>query len=343
MTASDSLFAEEINTVAQRFVNRIQTAANAIDPAIFRRALNALGLSDLELVNQQLHFRDLDRLLLQLRQLGIPQITLSYYRQIQLSDFGLAGYTVASSRNLQEAVERSIRFQQLTTERFRISQHQEKERIVLTPIVAQDRLHERIDIGEEFISGYWRMLELLLGDSVNIARVRLELDFAKPGYWPRGRDSFPCQIEFKSSRCAVSFPTEWLPLPLQTAAEEVAYLCERQCSKILSSNQPESISARVQRALIYGLKTSASLEEVADWLHIPARTLRAKIYREGTSFRQIAFEVRMKLAHQYLTSTSMQVKEIAYLLGYSQPATFHTAFFRYYGTSPGSYRNATSS
>ncbi|WP_432474697.1 AraC family transcriptional regulator ligand-binding domain-containing protein [Amphritea sp. HPY] len=314
---------------------------DAIKPVLFNQALASLELSRDDLEQKQLHFRDLDKLLLRLRQLGMPDITLRYYRQIQLSDFGLAGYAVASSRNLKDAVERSIRFQQLTTDRFLIHQQleQQGQRLVLTPVVAQDHLHERIDIGEEFISGYWRMLELLLGDSVNLAHVSLELDFAKPDYWPRGSANFPCQLEFKRNRCAVSFPTEWLHFPLRTAAGEVAELCERQCEKLLKAHQPDNIVARVQRALIYGLKVSASLEEVSDWLHIPARTLRARIYRENTSFRQIALDLRMRLAHQYLTSTSMQVKEIAYLLGYSQPATFHTAFCRYYGQSPGNYRS----
>ena len=337
-TAHSSLFSAEINTVIHRFLEKIEETVDATRPGLFDQALVSQALSRDDLTRRKLQFRDLDRLLIAIRQLGMPEITLSYYRRIQLSDFGLAGYAVASSQNLQEAIDRSIRFQQLTTERFNIRQQQEGKRLVLSPILAQDHLHERIDIGEEFISGYWRMLELLLGNSVNLAQISLDLDFAKPCYWPKGNANFPCRLAFKLNRCAVSFPAEWLTLPLQTSAQEVAELCERQCEKVLQSNQSDSITARVQRALIYGLKASASLEEVAEWLHTPARTLRARIYRESTSFRKIALEVRMRLAHQYLTSTSMQVQEIAYLLGYSQTSALNTAFNKFYNLNPSEIR-----
>ncbi|WP_372831936.1 AraC family transcriptional regulator ligand-binding domain-containing protein [Pontibacterium sp.] len=332
-------FSEETHRVVQYFLRRIEACADEMHPHLFDQALHKVSLSRRDLTDNTLHFRGLNQLLLQIRKLGLPQITLSYYRHIELSDFGLAGYAVASSRDLKEAIDRSIHFQQLTTERFLIQQRQEANRLELTPVLAQDYLHEQTDIAEEFVAGYWRMLELLLGDSVNLNQVLIELNFEKPKYWPLGTANFPCQLKFRQSRCAISFPVEWLARPISTAAEQVAALCERECKHILSAEKSTTTSTRVRRALIYGLKASASLDEVAHWLRIHPRTLRAQIYREGTSFRQIALEVRMGLARQYLTSTSMQVKEIAYLLGYSQPATFHTAFCRFYGQSPGSYRN----
>jgi len=49
-------------------------------------------------------------------------------------------------------------------------------------------------------------------------------------------------------------------------------------------------------------------------------------------------EVRKATAGRYLDRSELAISEIAYLLGYSEPAAFHRAFKRWYATTPEHFR-----
>ncbi len=80
------------------------------------------------------------------------------------------------------------------------------------------------------------------------------------------------------------------------------------------------------------------LEEAAAQLRLSASQLRKRLYRSGTSYKELVLEIRMALVKHYLDDTDLSVQEIAYLLDYSQPAPFSRAFKTYYGLSPGHSR-----
>jgi AraC-like DNA-binding protein len=49
-------------------------------------------------------------------------------------------------------------------------------------------------------------------------------------------------------------------------------------------------------------------------------------------------DARREAAGNYLRSSTLAIGEIAYLLGYSEPAPFHRAFKRWYATTPEVFR-----
>jgi AraC-like DNA-binding protein len=69
-----------------------------------------------------------------------------------------------------------------------------------------------------------------------------------------------------------------------------------------------------------------------------ARTLRRRLREEGASFRDVLADVRKSLALDYLERSTLSVAEIASLLGYEEPASFHRAFHRWTSEGPGRYR-----
>ena len=72
---------------------------------------------------------------------------------------------------------------------------------------------------------------------------------------------------------------------------------------------------------------------VARELGCAARTLARRLADEGTSLRGIVETVRKARAEDLLDGTR-SVGEVAFLLGYSEPAAFQHAFRRWHGTSP---------
>ena len=80
--------------------------------------------------------------------------------------------------------------------------------------------------------------------------------------------------------------------------------------------------------------------DVADVLHISARHL-ARVLKKyyNMSFSTLLETFRVEKAKKYLENTTLSIKEIAYLSGYSNEYTFIRAFARVIGITPGQYKN----
>jgi AraC-like DNA-binding protein len=82
----------------------------------------------------------------------------------------------------------------------------------------------------------------------------------------------------------------------------------------------------------------ANLETLAEICHVSARTLQRALEREGATFSRLMERARFHRAHDLLADSDMKLIEIAYELGYHEPASFSRAFQRWTGVSPSAYR-----
>jgi AraC-like DNA-binding protein len=79
-------------------------------------------------------------------------------------------------------------------------------------------------------------------------------------------------------------------------------------------------------------------ERVAKRLNMSARTLQRRLNDWGVTFEELVDEYRRDRASKLLRGAGHSILEIAYSLGYSDPAHFTRAFKRWTGASPKSYR-----
>ena len=75
-------------------------------------------------------------------------------------------------------------------------------------------------------------------------------------------------------------------------------------------------------------------------LNLSPRSLQRKLGQEGTSYSAITEEIKKDLAISYLEK-DLSIKEVSYLMGYSEPSTFVTAFKKWFGKTPLGFRAAT--
>jgi AraC-like DNA-binding protein len=99
----------------------------------------------------------------------------------------------------------------------------------------------------------------------------------------------------------------------------------------------DAIVAAIRDGVALGRR---NLDFVARRLHLSARTLQRKIAESGTSFGALRDETRFELARSMLAHDDLSIGEIAYRLGYSEPAAFTHAFTRRFGKSPRGARAA---
>ncbi len=77
---------------------------------------------------------------------------------------------------------------------------------------------------------------------------------------------------------------------------------------------------------------------VAPELGMSSRTLTRRLAKDGLTYQGLLDEVRQNLALQYLKDRRINIKKVAYLLGYSEASAFYHAFRRWTDSSPAQHR-----
>lgn len=82
-----------------------------------------------------------------------------------------------------------------------------------------------------------------------------------------------------------------------------------------------------------------SLASVARALALSVRALQRELAREGTSYRALVEDVRNATACGYLRDTAFSAEEVAFLVGFEDPASFYRSFRGWNGVSPARFRH----
>jgi AraC-like DNA-binding protein len=99
------------------------------------------------------------------------------------------------------------------------------------------------------------------------------------------------------------------------------------------------VAERVRAALLQRVRVGLPpVEAVARALGLGPRTLQRRLRAQGVTFAGLADEVRASLAREYLGDPGLNVSEVAYLLGFSEPSAFTRAFRRWTGKTPMRFR-----
>ena len=97
----------------------------------------------------------------------------------------------------------------------------------------------------------------------------------------------------------------------------------------------KSTRYRVENLLMNLLPTGeAGMDTIARTMRLSRQTLFRRLKVEGVTFEQVLDELRRALALQYLSGKRVSVKQVAYLVGFSDPAAFSRAFKRWTGSCP---------
>lgn len=96
---------------------------------------------------------------------------------------------------------------------------------------------------------------------------------------------------------------------------------------------------RVESLLAPILHTgNASMELISEKMGVSRQTLLRRLKEDGATFEQVLDELRRRLALHYLNGKKVSVNETAYLVGFSDAASFSRAFKRWTGISPSEAR-----
>lgn len=80
------------------------------------------------------------------------------------------------------------------------------------------------------------------------------------------------------------------------------------------------------------------IQDVASELGMSERTLQRRLTDEKTSFKELLKKARHEQARQYLANPALDIKEVAFLVGYKDQSSFYRAFRSWEGETPLNWR-----
>lgn len=170
--------------------------------------------------------------------------------------------------------------------------------------------------------------------------VAITITDAVPGL-PLYEEQLGCKVTFGASN-SIRFHKSALSLkPL--AADMIAALKDHSDfvnREKTDAEQGAQLSDVIKSIISKNLATGEiQLKDIAQALGISRRTLQRRLTEEKITLQALKEEVRGNLSKRLLRQSRMKTTEIAYQLGYSDPASFFKSFKAWYGTTPKQYRD----
>lgn len=244
---------------------------------------------------------------------------------------------VLHAETLGQALEKMMRFSVLLTEDQPLQLLYQADQVILTMgrfKGASPAVHRMLV--EFCFAGICRVIQAYQEDA---RPLRVCFDYAAPGYSQEYHRIFSDVVCFDESFSGIVLPRALLDVrPAHRDPgiyEAVHALAERRLSEMTAG---AGYSTRAQRFLIrQDAPNRVSMQEVAKALDISVRSLHRRLAEEGTSYTEIAHAASGVVAKR-LVNEGCSIKEAAFIMGFADPNSFHRAFKRWTGTTPGASR-----
>ncbi len=269
-----------------------------------------------------------------------PAIGLKLGSEERIERYSPTAIAALYSRSFRDALKRIARYKRLTCpEEIRILERGKECAVEFVWLLAeQPEPHNLIDMCFAWVLTIGRR-----GTGQRIHPLRVELN--RPESHRRlYSDHFGCSVKFEARHNKLLFRAEDIDRPFVTHNAELLELVAPQ----LEAELRQQVSDTSLREQLKGILKKflagqrPRLEDVARELRISARTLQRRLLAERITFQSLMEEARREMAQHYLSRSSLELNETAYLLGYEDPNSFIRAFHKWEGTSPGEWRSAHS-
>lgn len=269
---------------------------------------------------------------------GDPRLPLRIAAELPPGALGLGETVCRAAPTLGEALRRWVRLLNLLDDTVEMDLEVEEDRAVVS---LEGKREEAVPAADELrlamIARLARELPAAPVRPVAVDFTHAGPDAAAPlAAWFEAPVAFGAEVtrlvlprEALAARLAPPAPADPAPLAiLARAADDLAAAAEAE----------PPVTRQVKRALPEALTTDdAQVEAIAKQLGLAVRSLQRRLKDEGTSFQVVREDVRRALALRYVDA-GLAAVQIAFLLGFDEPAAFLRAFKRWTGVTPAERR-----
>ncbi|MBK1872436.1 MULTISPECIES: AraC family transcriptional regulator [unclassified Marinobacter] len=270
---------------------------------------------------------------------GEPGLGIMLARELKLPLHGALGVAVMSSRTLKDALDMMTRYLTLRAPHLRVSSREHGDAMHYTIRCDGDPGPLQGFIVDAMLFGCAFMGEQLTGTTIGGAAILRK--GPEPSYFRRFRQAIVIPVNYGSQEDALVIPQGMLSAPIRFSDDQLAASSRAQCEDALKQlTEDAGFGCRVRRVIETSYPFPPKLARVAATLFVSERTLKRRLQEENASFQNLVDQVRLERARELLTGTSMNLNQIADVLGYADAANFTRAFKRWTGSSPSRYRDA---
>jgi AraC-like DNA-binding protein len=151
---------------------------------------------------------------------------------------------------------------------------------------------------------------------------------------------FGCSVRFRAAVDRLTFRREDLDQPFPHYNKELLEvllpdLDRRLGQDLRSGSLAEQIRWVLRRRLTAG---RPDVHSVATELAMSTRSLQRRLTEDGLSFQELLNETRHQLAREHLADPTLEIIEVAYMLGYEDQNSFFRAFRQWEDRTPSEWR-----
>ncbi|SDB14061.1 Helix-turn-helix domain-containing protein [Bauldia litoralis] len=140
------------------------------------------------------------------------------------------------------------------------------------------------------------------------------------------------------------FPRDLLLTPRKPTLDPEEPITFGDLRRYALGHPPRTASERVRAAIqLRGNDARTSLDDVARYLNVGARTLQRQLSRESSTFKMISETAQKIRARELIKETDLPMKQISRLIGYTDAAHFTRAYRGWYGIAPSQDRISSKS
>ncbi len=249
------------------------------------------------------------------------------------------GYSWLASDNLAEAFDCAVRYTRIVNTAaqgvLRIESTEDHYKMVAD--IGRSKLVPIPAAVDASMAVFLIMCRAAYGSYFRLQRVTFR--HGAPSCCERFDTLFQAPVEFGAAENALWIDPDLVREPLATANPELVRINDRIVTDYLAQLDRGDLGMRVRSKLIEHLPGGHFSEgEIASSLNVSQRSLQRKLREQGMSYTQLVETTRRELATQYARDPQHSFNEVAFLLGFTEPANFSRAFKRWHGKSPSQFR-----
>jgi AraC-like DNA-binding protein len=247
-------------------------------------------------------------------------------------------FVVLYAQTVRDAVDALLRFSPIWYPGLTIRFAVEGEYAVLALKLERGSVPGSDQILTALLVANVKIIEMIVGHAWRPTSVRVA--HREPRTADPYRRFFRSTVLFDQPQHEIWFPAGVLDRLRSGADRKLETYLHEQLAE-LKGDERADLLVQVRRAIQSLLPTGAcTAERVAALFHVHRYTLHRHLARLGTSFETLLDETRRDLACQLLAFTDMPLGEIAFTLGYTNPANFTRAFRRWEHETPSRWRRS---
>ena len=273
------------------------------------------------------------------RMSGRSDLGFELGRRVKTTSHDVLGYALLTSPTLGHALRLLSSYQRLINPAFTLELQHHSGRVDLLYKPAMAMSHRAMRLVQETIavSNHFEFGSLLQRD---LPPYDIHFSVERPPHAGRYADLAPARVHWGDllPGLRLSMDAALLDRPLAMADPRAMQAAEQRCVAMMRGTRGNRRWSDWCRMMLREAEDSQpTLEQLARFVNLSARTLSRYLDAENTGFRELSLQVRTERARRLLQKGEQSVTRIAYRLGYSDVASFIRSFRGRTGFSPGAW------